>query len=130
MLSGSLVWIEADRVLAVGHQRASMASGELFIAGVAVVDEQEETPVDGMGNLTDPGLRDHRGFNPFARLGMDTIAVEEFEFFGLGWKPDFSQAVVFEGEVEFALWAKDFDGKGVEEFVGEDDQGSVGGERA
>ena len=61
---------------------------------------------------------------------MDAVAVEEFEFFGERREPSFAQAIVFEGDVEFALCAENLDGEGVEEFVGEDDEGSFGSESA
>jgi hypothetical protein len=80
--------------------------------------------------LRDPVLRGEWYLDTFACRGMDAVAVEEFEFFG-GWrKPGFVQAIVFESEVELAFGAEDLDGEGVEEFVGEDDERSLGSESA
>ena len=72
----------------------------------------------------------HRHFNALAGFGMDAVAIEKFQFLGARREPGFVQAMVIEGEVEFTLRAENFDGKGVEEFVGEEDQGRFGSESA
>jgi hypothetical protein len=69
-------------------------------------------------------LADERNLDALARFGVDAVAVEEIEFVRSGREPDFAESVVFKGEVEFAVMAEDFDGEGVKEFVGEDDEGS------
>ena len=69
-------------------------------------------------------------FDALACFRMDAVAVEEFQFFGERREPGFMQAIVFEREVEFAVRAENFHGEGVEEFVGEDDEGSFRRESA
>ena len=50
--------------------------------------------------MPDPGLRGDGDFDAFvfsrafAGFGMDAVAVEEFQFFGVRREPDFVQAVV------------------------------------
>ncbi len=83
-----------------------------------------------MRDLPDPILREDGHFDALAGFGMDAVAVEEFEFFGERRKPGFVQAIVFERDVELAGSAENLDGKGIEEFVGEDDQRSFGCESA
>ena len=61
-------------------------------------------------------------------FGMDSVAVEKFQLFGERRHPGFAQAIVLEREVEFAPCAQNFHRQSVEKFVGEDDDGSVGGE--
>ena len=56
LLAGSLVRVRAGRVLAIGHQGPAVASGKLFVAGVAVVDDEQETARDGVRDLRDPVL--------------------------------------------------------------------------
>jgi hypothetical protein len=55
--------------------------------------------------------------------------IEKVQFRGERGKPDFAQAAGFECEVKFAVRAENLDWQGIEEFVGEDDYGGVGGER-
>ena len=43
LLAGGFVGIGADGVLANGLQRSAMASGQLLLAGVAVVDDEDES---------------------------------------------------------------------------------------
>ena len=72
-------------------------------------------------------LRCERDFDAFSGLGMDRVAVEEFEFFGRRRSPGFDEAAVACVDAEGALRAEDLDRKGVEEFVGEDDKRNLRG---
>jgi hypothetical protein len=60
---------------------------------------------DGVRDLLNPVLRDDGHFDALAGFGMNSVAVEEFQFFGERREPGFAQAIVFEREVEFAFGA-------------------------
>jgi hypothetical protein len=40
---------------------------------------------------------------------MDSVTVEELQFFGERWKPDFAQPIIFESDVQFAARAQNLD---------------------
>src|SRR5271166_275069 len=101
-----------------------MASGKLLAARVAVVDDEQKAALDGVCGLRDPVLRGQRNFDALVCLGKDAMAIEEFELFGCGRQPDFGETAVLESDVKVALRAQNLYGKGVEEFVGEDDEWS------
>jgi hypothetical protein len=112
--------------MAVSHERAAMATCELFGASVAVVDNQQESLGDALRNRRDPLLRDERDLNSLTGFGVNAMAVEEIEFVGSAWQPDLAQAVVLGGDMKFALRSQYLDWQRVEEFVGEDEQGRLG----
>ena len=97
-----------------------MAPRKLLGARIAIIDNDQETMMDS-GDFADPVLRGERNLNAFARFWMDAVVIEKRQLFGVRGKPDFGEVVVVEGEMKFASRAEDFDGKGIKELVGEDD---------
>ena len=59
-----------------------MTSSELLFASVAVIDGDEKSALDAGGNAIHELLRCKRRFDAFVQLGMDRVAVEEFQFLG------------------------------------------------
>src|ERR1700722_1999953 len=121
LVPGSFIRTAADGMLANGLERSAMASGELFGAGVPVVDDHEKTARHCCGDLIHHLLRGHRRLDTLARFWMDGIAIEKFEFLLRGRNPRFDKAAALRVDPEGAFRAKNFDWKSVEEFVGEDD---------
>src|ERR1017187_3984651 len=130
LLARSLVGIGTCRIMAVRHESTAMATSELLVAGVTVVNDQQQAVCDRLGDLPDPILGEDGNFDALARFRMDAVAVEEFQFLGDRRQPGLAQAVIFQGDVELAGGAQNFYGEGVEEFVGEDDDGSFRAESA
>ncbi len=126
LLAGSLVRVRTGGVMSIRHERAAVATRELLVAGVTVIDYQQQAARDDVREMTNPILRNCGDFDALAGLGMDAVAIEEFQFLGQRWKPDFVQAIVSERNVKFAVGAENLDGKGIEEFVGKHDHGCVG----
>ena len=102
-----------------------MASGELFFTSVAVIDGEEEAAPDASGDLLHVVLCGQRGFEAFVGFGVDRVAVEEFQFLGRRLCPSLDESAFVCVDAQRALWAQDFDREGVEEFVGEDDGGTL-----
>src|SRR5579862_1184481 len=99
-----------------------MASGELFFAGIAVVDGEEESTVDVAQDLIG-GLVSRQGhFESLSGLGMNGIAVQEFQFFRRRRRPALAESAFAGIDAEGALRTQDFDWQGIEEFVGEEDR--------
>ena len=126
LLAGGLIGVGTGVVTAICHERAAVATGELLVARVTVVNDREQAAFDGARDLPHPMLREDGYFDALICFGMDAVAVEEFQFFGERRKPGLVQAIVFERDVEFAGSPENFNREGVEEFVGEDNQGRVG----
>jgi len=120
LLAGGLVGIGADGVLANRFDCAAMTSGELFVARIAVVDDDEKSAVKP-GGLAHIQLSLRRDFDALAWFRMNGVAVEEFKFFWRGRHPGFDKAAVTRIDSQGAFRAQDFNGDGVKEFVGEDD---------
>src|ERR1700690_1999451 len=104
-----------------------MASRKLLFAGVAVVDGEEESALDAGGDTIHELLCSQEHFEAFVRLGMNRVAVEEFEFFGRGLRPGFDESAVACVDAQGTFCAENFDWKRIEEFVGENDRGSPRG---
>src|SRR4029077_13771880 len=109
----------------IRHERSAMSTRELFVAGVAIVNDYKRATCDCVRDLPDPILREDGHFDALAGFGMNAVAVEEFQFFVKRRKPGFTHTIVFERDVEFAGSSKNFHGQSIEEFVGEDNQGRV-----
>ena len=114
-------------MLSYSFKRTAMAPGKLLGAGVAVVYDDEQSAIDGGGDLAHVVLRAERSLDAFPGFRMNGVAIEEFQFSGRGWGPGFDEAVFARVDAEGALRAEDFDGEGVEEFVGEEDGRYLGG---
>ena len=69
LFAGSFIWIGAEGVPAQCFQGSSMAAGELFFAGVAVVDSDEESVLDVGGDAMDVSLRGERHFDALVGVG-------------------------------------------------------------
>src|ERR1700729_2479470 len=94
-----------------------MASGELLLAGIAVVDyDHESTFKTGCGAHLN--LRPEGDFDSFVGLGMDRITVEKLEFLGRRGSPGFDEASVSRVDAERAVETDHLDRQCVEEFVG------------
>ena len=111
LLAGRLVGVRADGVMAIRHERAAESTGELLVACVTVINDNDEQRAasDGAHDLLDPILREHGHFDALAAFGMDAVAVEEFQLLGERREPGFAQAIVFERGVEFTLCAENLD---------------------
>ena len=71
-------------------------------------------------------IREQWNFDAFSRLGMDSVAIEKFQFFRRGRDPGFDEAAVFRGNAKRSLLAENLDRKRVKEFVGENDDRNLG----
>ena len=85
-----------------------MASGELLLAGIAVVDYDHESAFK-TGCGADLKLRPERDFYSFVGLGMDRITVEKLEFFGRSGSPGFDEPSVSRVDAERAVEADHLD---------------------
>src|SRR6267378_2107214 len=110
----------------IRHERSAVATCELFVARVPIVDDYKRAASDCVRDLSDPILREEEHFDPLTGFGMNAVAVEEFQFFVQRREPGLAQAIVFEREVKFAVNPEDLHRESVEEFVGEDNQGRAG----
>ena len=129
LLAWRFVRIGARRVLTISHQRSSMSARKLFVARVAIVNDDQKSSANRACDFCDPLLCGDRDFDALTRLGMDSITIKKFQFFGHSGKPDFGQTLAFgsivvDCEMEFAARANDFDWQRVEELIREDDQRS------
>src|SRR6202021_1063864 len=119
LFTGGFVGVGADGMLSYRFKRTAMAPGKLLGAGVAVVYDDEQSAIDGGGDLAHVVLRAERSLDAFPGFRMNGVAIEEFQFSGRGWGPGFDEAVFARVDAEGALRAGDFDGGGAEEFFGQ-----------
>src|SRR5882762_2910129 len=126
LVSGSLVGVGAGGVLAVGHHSPEVTPPELLLAGVAVVDGDEEAALDDPGNRRQLSLRLEGNLGAVAGLGVNPIAVEEFEFGGGGRGPFLKEPPVFQVDAEGAVGGEDVHRERVEKFICEDDAWDLG----
>jgi hypothetical protein len=92
----------------IRHQRSSVSAGELLVACVAVVDDDENASRYGSRYFVCPILGQHGDLYALAGFGMNGVTVKEFQFLGERRKPGFAEAIVFEGEMKFAVRAENF----------------------
>src|SRR5258708_793036 len=114
-------------MLADGLQRSAMASSKLFLAGVAIVDGEEESPVDVAEDLIGGLLSRQGDFESLSGLGMNGISVEIFQLFGRRRRPGFDEVAFAGVYAKGALRTQDFDRQCIEEFVGEEDRRNLRG---
>ena len=125
LLARSFVGIGRGGVLTICHQRPAMAAGELFLTGVAVVDRDDHTLAHGRSQARHVTVRQQWNFDALSWLGMHSVAIEKRQFFR-GWRnPGLDETAVLRGDAERSLLAENLHRKGVEEFVGENDDGNL-----
>src|SRR5437868_12762438 len=82
LVAGSLIRVGAQGVLTKRCDRTAMASGELFLASVSVVDRDENATIYAGCDARHRLLCDQRDLDSFAGFRMDAVAVEETQLLG------------------------------------------------
>src|SRR5271167_3642648 len=137
-------------MLAVGHDGVAMASGELLLARVAVVDHDYKPalgtfrswlstaviPTEGFspgggtcfflqlecgGDAVHPHQRRERRFNPLPFFRMNAVAIQKLGLSCGNRCEALAEAPVLETNPQCAAMVHDLDRQRVEEFVAEDD---------
>jgi len=121
---------------AIAHESAARGA-EDFAGGVAVVDGEDGSGAQRGGHLSESGVEADGEFEPVFVVVRGEVRAEVFEVgepvgrgFGAFDEREGRAVGGDEHEAGFgAAEADGVDGEGVEEFIGEDDAGELGGER-
>ena len=101
-----------------------MPAGQLFLAGVAVIDEHRKSTaiLEDAGDALHPGQDDERRLHPLVCVRMNPIAVEKLRFGRRGSDERLDEATVLDADPHCATMIDDFHRQGVKKLISKQDQ--------
>src|ERR1019366_3086300 len=113
----------AGGVLSVTHDGVAMASRQLLLPRVAIVDRDKEASLTSkdLCDALHPLQGRQRSFHPPALFRMNTVAIEKFDL-RFGWRNErFHEFPLLQANPQPAPIVHHLDGKRIEELVSEGD---------
>ncbi len=115
-------------MLPVGHDGIAMPPGQLFLAGVAIVDQHQKAgrSPEASGDSLHPAQGHEGRFDALSCFGMDTVAVEKLHLLRRRRNELFHKSSTLLRDTQGAAMVYDFDRQRVEEFIPKHDEAFSG----